>query len=227
VRDSTARLLLITIDGPAGSGKTTVSRRLAERLGYRYVDTGALYRAVAVAALDGDVAADDDKGLERLCGRLEIAYDPATGRLLLDGRNVGPRLRSPQVSLLASAISARPVVRRFLLGLQRRLGRAKGAVFEGRDMGTVVFPDADIKFYLDAAPETRSLRRYRELDSEAGQTLSQVRRDMQRRDRADSSRELAPLKPAPDAVAVDSTQISVEKVVETMMGHIRRCTAGD
>ena len=220
-------LLLITIDGPAGAGKTTVSRRLASRLGYRYVDTGALYRAVAVAALDQGVAPDDDHGLERLCGRLEITYDPVSRRLLLDGREVGHRLRTAQVSLLASAVSARPVVRRFLFGLQRRLGRDRGAVFEGRDMGTVVFPDADVKFFLDAAPETRSLRRYQELDSEAGQTLAQVQRDMQCRDRADSSRDLAPLKPAADAVTVDSTRMSIEQVVETMMEHIGRLAAGD
>jgi cytidylate kinase len=214
--------LLITIDGPAGAGKTTVSRALADRLGYRYIDTGSLYRAVALAAKTRGSHPGNDAELKGLCAELDLTFvEKEEGlRLFLNGEDVTDHIRTAEITMLASAISARPVVREFLLDLQRTLGKAKAAVFEGRDMGTVVFPDADLKFFLDASARTRALRRYDELKSQSTQSLEEVHLDIRRRDRNDSTRELAPLKPAQDAIVVDSTDLSVAEVVELMMFHI-------
>lgn len=216
--------LLITIDGPAGSGKTTVSRLLAESLGFRYIDTGALYRGIAVAVKAAGIAPDDDRALEKLCSSLTLEFGHSQNgmRLLLNHQDITDQIRTPDISMLASAVSARPVVRKCLLGLQRKMGRAKNAVFEGRDMGTVVFPEADVKFYLDAALETRSLRRYHELKPETLPTLEAVAADIRRRDQNDSTREYAPLKPAADAIIIDSTDLTVAAVVELMRSHIKK-----
>ena len=214
--------LLITIDGPAGAGKTTVSRALADRLGYRYIDTGALYRAVALAAKTRGINPENDAELKGLCAELELAFVlvEAELRLFLNGEDITDYIRTAEITMLASAISARPVVREYLLDLQRNLGKEKAAVFEGRDMGTVVFPDADLKFFLDATTRTRALRRYDEVKSQSTQTLEEVDLDIQRRDRNDSTRELAPLKPAQDAIVIDSTDLSVAEVVELMVSYI-------
>ena len=214
--------LLITIDGPAGAGKTTVSRALADRLGYRYIDTGALYRGVALAAQIRGIDRDDDDALKNLCESLELNFvqHKAGLRLYLNGEDISDRIRSPEITMLASAISARPVVREFLLDLQKDLGKAKAAVFEGRDMGTVVFPEADVKFFLDASTRTRAQRRYAEQKSKSSQTLDEVERDIQRRDRNDSTRDVAPLKPAADAIVIDSTEMSADEVVEYMVTRI-------
>jgi cytidylate kinase len=221
--------LLITIDGPAGAGKTTVSRRLAVRLGYRYIDTGALYRGVALAAARAGVAPADARALEDVCRRLRLTFRQVGEgglRLFLLEEDITDLIRTPEISLLASSISAQPVVRRFLLELQRDLGRAKGAVFEGRDMGTVVFPGADVKFYLDADPRERARRRYTESAPATGQSLEAVAADMDRRDRQDRARPVAPLMPAPDAIRVDSTGLSIDGVVDLMQAHIAAKRAG-
>ena len=214
--------LLITIDGPAGAGKTTVSRALADRLGYRYIDTGALYRAVALAVKTRGIDTENDAELKLLCSELELAFVQKDEGLclLLDGEDITDRIRTAEITMLASALSARPVVRECLLRLQRNLGEEKAVVFEGRDMGTVVFPQADLKFFLNASSRTRTLRRYDEIKSKSSQTLEEVGLDIQRRDRDDSTRELAPLKPAHDAIMVDSTDLSVSEVVELMVSHI-------
>lgn len=211
--------LLITIDGPSGAGKTTVSRILADRLGYRYIDTGALYRGIALAAISSGLNPDDDNGLEKLCNTLKINFvlEKKGLRLRLNDSDITDRIRTPEITMFASAVSARPVVRSFLLNLQRDLGREKGVVFEGRDMGTVVFPDANVKFFLDASPKIRAKRRYDELKSINPQPLEAVERDMDRRDRNDSTRDLAPLTPAEDAIRIDSTDLSIEAVVEQMV----------
>ncbi|MGA8241256.1 MAG: (d)CMP kinase [Desulfobacterales bacterium] len=215
---------VVTIDGPAGAGKTTVSRMLADRLGYRYIDTGALYRAIALAVQEGGIDPKDDAALEKMCTALSLRYDQ-TGkgpRLLSNGRDVTDRLRTPEITMLASAVSARPAVRRFLLGVQRAMGREKGAVFEGRDMGTVVFPDADVKFYLDAPEKIRAMRRFLELRPKTELTFEEVERDLVRRDRNDSTRTEAPLKPAVDAIWIDSADLAPAEVVAVMLGYIER-----
>ena len=215
--------LLITIDGPAGAGKTTVSRTLADRLGYKYIDTGALYRGVAYEAELRKIAQDDDNALEKLCAGLDLKFIRQKNGLRLFSRDsdITDLIRTPEITMLASAVSARPVVREYLLSLQRELGKKKGVIFEGRDMGTVVFPDADLKFFLAASRKVRARRRYKELESASQQTLQEVEKEMTRRDKNDSSRKLAPLKPAADAIFIDSTELSISEVVELMLSYIK------
>jgi cytidylate kinase len=216
--------LLITIDGPAGAGKTTVSHALADRLGYRYIDTGALYRGVALAAKIRRIDTESNAELKQLCSGLKLALVENKGglRLFLNGEDITDRIRTPEVTMLASAVSAKPAVREYLLDLQRNLGREKAAVFEGRDMGTVVFPEADVKFFLDASTRTRAMRRYEEFKLETSQSLDEVERDIQRRDHNDSSRDVAPLKPASDAIIIDSTDLSISEVVARMVSYIKK-----
>ncbi len=218
--------LLITIDGPAGAGKTTASRRLAARLGYRHIDTGALYRAVAYAARARGIDPEDDAALGRLLAAPTIGFAPAPAegpaRVTVDGEDVTEAIRTPEIAQLASAISARPVVRAGLLGLQRDLGRGKGAVFEGRDMGTVVFPEADLKFFLTASEEARARRRYAEMGGErSGLRFEAVRDELRRRDRRDAERAVAPLRAAADAILIDSSDLTLEQVVEAMLGRVQ------
>ena len=215
--------LLITIDGPSGAGKTTISRKVASRLGYTYVDTGALYRAVALAVSRRAGSALDQKGLEELCRGLKLEFaNTANGPiLLLDGTDISEEIRTQEITMLASRLSAEKVVRQQLLGIQRQLGKAGGIVFEGRDMGTVVFPGADIKFFLFAAPQVRARRRYNELLAKGhAVALSEVSETMRKRDRDDSSRALAPLKPASDAIQIDSSDLTEGQVVNLVLHHV-------
>lgn len=216
--------LLITIDGPAGAGKTTVSRMLADRLSYRYIDTGALYRGIAYMAKSAGIAADDDAGLANLCRESDIKFirNEKGTRLFAGGKDISDDIRSPEISMLSSAVSARPVVREYLLKIQRDMAEEKGVVFEGRDMGTVVFPDADIKFFLDASPEIRSLRRYKELAARNdSQNLEAVEADIRGRDQNDRTRAAAPLKAAEDAIIIDATDLCAEEVVGQMEVRIK------
>jgi cytidylate kinase len=233
-----SRPFIVAIDGPAGAGKSTASRRLAARLGFAMVDTGAIYRAVALAASRAGVAFDDDRGLERLLPSLAIRFEPppagnpeAGQRVLLGGEDVSALIRTPPMSLGASAVSARPVVRAGLLELQRRLAAApgnRGAVLEGRDIGTVVFPDADAKFFLSARPEVRARRRFEELRAKGDPaTFEQVLADQLKRDRDDSQRAVAPLRAAADAVTVDTSDLSLDEVVERLAREVEgRMAAG-
>ena len=215
--------LLITIDGPAGAGKTTVSSALADRLGYRYIDTGALYRGVAYEVKRRGIDPENEVELQDLCNRIQLGFESEGKELHLysGGVNISDHIRTPEISMLASAVSAKSVVRAYLLEVQRDIGQKKAAVFEGRDMGTIVFPEADVKFFLDASSKTRALRRYQELESKSSQSFEEVAQDMQRRDKNDSTRNLAPLKPANDAIRIDSSELSVQKVVDLMLSHIR------
>ncbi len=214
--------LLIVIDGPAGAGKTTVSKALAERLHYRYIDTGALYRGVAWEILEKGIDPEDDDEISELMGVLDLRFErtDAGTRLFSSGVDITDYIRTPKITMLASAASAKPAVRRALLEVQRELGKQKAAVFEGRDMGTVIFPDADVKFFLTADLRERARRRFEELKQTSPQSLEQVEQEMRQRDANDSGRETAPLKPAEDAITVDSTGKSVEEVVGEMVGSV-------
>ncbi len=222
--------LIITIDGPAGAGKTTVSKKLAEVLDYQYIDTGALYRAVALAAQKkgsaslASLASNDDQALAKLCRNLQLEFKSSLKGLVLfcDGIDITDKIRTPEISMLASTISARPAVRKALFGLQRKMGKKKQAVFEGRDMGTVIFPDADLKFFLEASSGVRALRRFKELGDTCSQTLKEVEEDILQRDNQDSTRGAAPLKPAKDAIKIDSTDLSADQVVEKMLFFIKK-----
>ena len=226
-RRLTMRPLIVAIDGPAGAGKSTVSKLLARRLGLSFVDTGALYRAVALLRpAAGHLRRPTTRRLEALLGRIRISFKAAgeENRVFLDGEDVSAEIRTPDISLLASAVSARPVVRAGLLGLQRRLALEApvGAVLEGRDIGTVVFPDADLKFFLEASADVRARRRYEELFQKGTEsTLNAVLSDQTKRDRDDASRAVAPLKPAEDAVRVDSSGLPLSEVVQRLERVIR------
>ena len=224
------RKWVITIDGPAGAGKSTVSKLLAQKLGYIYLDTGAMYRAVALLAKNSDhLDPLDDKTLEKICLGLDLEFVQKDGilRLLANGRDITEEIRKPEISSLASAVSAKSVVRERLSMIQRSMGKAGGVVLEGRDMGTVVFPGAEVKFYLDARPEVRSKRRFLELEAQGQDTTAEeVHQLMLERDRNDRSRQLAPLKPADDAILVDSSDLQIEGVVQLMLDHIEAMRKG-
>ena len=207
---------IVAIDGPAGAGKSTVARQLARRLGFTIIDTGAIYRSVALAAQRAGISWEDDTGLARLLDTgLGLTFQGE--RVLLRGEDVTEAIRTPEISRGASVVSARPVVRQKLLQLQRDLGRAapRGAVLEGRDIGTVVFPDADVKFFLTASDEARAQRRHAELNEKGlSVPLPEVLSDQRRRDKDDTERAIAPLRAAADAVVVDTTGFDLEQVVE-------------
>lgn len=215
------RPFIVAIDGPAGAGKSTVSKLLARRLRFSLVDTGAIYRCVALAAKRRTIAFDDDVRLGELLPQLRISFEVSgdENQVFLDGENVSQQIRLPEISQGASAVSSRPVVRSGLLSLQRRLALAaeRGAILEGRDIGTVVFPDADAKFFLSASAETRARRRYEELFQRGTEsTLEQVLKEQNQRDLADASRDVAPLKAADDAVRLDSTALPLSEVVQEL-----------
>lgn len=221
--------MLITIDGPAGAGKTTVSKQVALRLGYTYVDTGALYRGVAfeVKKRLKPSEYDDIFALENLCMQLDFSIKSEQGTMILfsAGVDISGLIRTPEITMLASSISAKPVVREFLLKMQQELGEKKAVVFEGRDMGTVVFPDADVKFFLDADYKVRAKRRYLEICDKTCQSLKEVEDDMLKRDLNDKTRKLSPLKPAEDAIIIDSTSYDLCEVVDMMLKKIKGAQA--
>jgi len=220
------RPFIVAIDGPAGAGKSTVSRLLARRLGFALVDTGAIYRCVALQAQAAGIAVDDDVRLAPLLESIDIGFRMVDGEnhVFLDGRDVSAEIRTPELSMAASAVSARAVVRSGLLELQRRLAleAERGAILEGRDIGTVVFPDADAKFFLEASPAVRARRRYEELFQRGtDKSLEAVLDEQTRRDHDDATRSLAPLRPAEDATRVDSSSLPLSEVVRGLEAVIR------
>lgn len=214
----------IAIDGPAGAGKSTVARLVAAKLQYVYVDTGAMYRAVTCVALKRGIRIEDDDRLGELAEALDISLLPGDGGqiVLADGADVTAEIRSREVTLSVSRVSANSVVRRRMMELQRRMAAAKGIVMDGRDIGTHVLPDAELKVYLTASPGERARRRYMELGADAGVTLEQLEREIVQRDRMDSERDIAPLRQAPDAVLIDSTGRPIEQIVDEIVAYGRR-----
>ncbi len=208
-----ARKLVIAIDGPAGAGKSTLASRLARKLGYVNIESGAMYRALALKAIENDVSFDDEPALVDLARASRIDLQPQLdgNRVLLDGRDVSDRLRQPDVTEAASRVSVHPRGRAWMVDRQRQLGRRGGVVMEGRDIGTAVFPKADIKIFLDAAPEVRGDRRFRQKPREAPPQA--ILEELRERDRRDRTRAASPLVPAPDAVVIDSTNMDIEQVV--------------
>ena len=219
-------LRVITIDGPAGVGKSTVARLLAEDLGWSQLDSGAMYRAAALVALEGQAPADDEGAVAALAERMDLELT-GDGRVTLQGRDVTARLRSPEVTAAAARLAAYPELRRVMVAHQRRFAAAApaGVVAEGRDMGTVVFPDAAVKVFLDGDPGERARRRLRQEGGEGapsdGARLARVRADLEARDEADRSRAVSPLAPAADAWRLDTTNMTLDEVFGAVRSHVR------
>jgi cytidylate kinase len=211
--------LIIAIDGPSGAGKSTLGRMLARELNLLYIDTGSMYRAVALAVMESTVNSSDDVAVGLLAGRVEIGLrgDPDSIQVMLDGRDVTDTIRSEEVTHLSSIISTIPEVRRAMVERQREMGK-RGAVLNGRDIGTVVFPDADIKFFLTAVPQERAERRFaEERAAHSNTSFAETFAEMTERDKRDTTRTDSPLKTADDAIVVDSTGLSITEVFDKMM----------
>jgi cytidylate kinase len=227
------RPLAVAIDGPAGAGKSTVSRAVARRLGYVLLDTGALYRSVALAARARRLEWDDDHAVgelaRQLAARDAFAFTTAEDgvqRVLLDGEDVSTAIRAPEMSQGASRVSALPTVRAALLDVQRAAGHRGGVVLEGRDIGSIVLPDAEAKFYLTASVDVRARRRYDELVARGVETsFEEVRREVVERDHRDTTRPVAPLTQAPDALLVDSSDMTIDEVVTTIVDRVQSLLA--
>ncbi|MDK2954277.1 (d)CMP kinase [Kosmotoga sp. DU53] len=210
----------IAIDGPAGSGKSTVAKMLAERLGFTYVDTGAMYRAVAWKLKQHDIDPDNTDALRELLENTQFSISDSV--LCMDGRKIGDEIRTPEISRLSSDVAKIAEVRRFLTAEQRRIAEKGNVIMEGRDIGTVVIPDADLKFFITASPEERARRRYEQLKRlgiEAN--YDRILNELIQRDRNDSSREIAPLKPAEDAIIIDTTNMTIDEVLDLLVRKVR------
>lgn len=216
--------LIIAIDGPSGAGKSTLGRMIARALGYLYIDTGAMYRAVALAVIERGTSITDAEAIAELArvSDINLAGDPDSLHVSLAGRDISEAIRSERVTHTSSTISAIPAVRRHLVQKQRKLGASGSVVLDGRDIGTVVFPDADVKFYMTAEPAERARRRFEEERlRERDITFEETLADINSRDRRDSTRDDSPLKIADDAIVIDSTEKSIDEVFEQMMSKIR------
>ena len=222
--------LIIAIDGPSGAGKSTITRLLSKRLNYLYIDTGAMYRIVALAVHRAGISADDDTALISVCRGIDIAFSRADGccHVFMNGEDVTDAIRTSEISLLTSKISSRKVVRDILAGMQRELGKDGGVVLEGRDIGTVVFPDADVKFFLSASAEERGRRRFLERQAKGDNIcLERTIAEVVQRDDQDARREHAPLCRADDAIDIDSTNLSIDDVLVFMEETIKKKVKGE
>lgn len=213
------RGLVIAVDGPSGAGKSTISKALSRRLGYLEIDTGAMYRAMALLARDAAINLENEHIVKEFSSQAEISLELENGttRVMANGQDVTAEIRTPEISMLTSKISALKPVRDAMLALQRRMGARGGVVLDGRDIGTVVFPDAELKFFLSASAEERGRRRFLELQAKGVQTtLEETIKDVVQRDQQDMEREIAPLRQADDAILIDSTGMTIEQVVAAM-----------
>jgi cytidylate kinase len=214
---------IIAIDGPAGAGKSTVAKHLAAHFGLLNLETGAMYRAFALKALREGIALEDGPALQTLAAVTAILLEPTPNgnRVLLDGRDVTGEIRDAEVTQAASRVSVHPAIRAWMVDLQREMGRKGGVVMEGRDIGTVVFPDADLKFFLDASPEARSQRRYEQVGSAAVAAAPEViSKELRERDERDRNRAESPLRAAPDAIVIDSTTLTLDEVLARIEGLV-------
>lgn len=218
--------LVVAIDGPSGAGKSTLTRLLAQRLGYLNIDTGAMYRTLALAVQQAGIDPDDETAVAEVCRQVQIEFQRTNGdyRVLANGVDVSVAIRTPEISLLTSRISSKGVVREQLTRLQRSMGASGGVILEGRDIGTVVFPDAEVKFFLSASVAERGRRRYAELQGAGnGVSLEQTIQEVAQRDAQDTARAHAPLRKAADAIEIDSTGLSIEEVLAVMEQRVRDC----
>jgi len=225
---SAPRKLVIAIDGPAGSGKSTIAARLARKLGYINLESGAMYRALALKAMEQQVSLDDAEALRQLAEQSVIELEPSGdgNRVLLDGEDVSRRIREPDVTAAASRVSAHPQVRRVMVARQRELGANGGVVMEGRDIGTAVFPSAEVKIFLDADQTVRAERRLLQNGSQSPEEAKRVHAEIAARDERDRTRVASPLVPAADAVHVDTTHKSIDEVVEEVERIVKRVASG-
>jgi len=221
---TSARKLIIAIDGPAGAGKSTIASRLARRLGYVNLESGAMYRALALKAIEWDVSFDDEPALVKLAHNTRILLEPSMSgnRVMLDRRDVSQRVREPDVTEAASRVSVHPAVRQWMVARQQEMGAGGGVVMEGRDIGTKVFPHADVKIFLDADPVVREQRRMKQHQAMQGAAAHAMAAELRERDRRDRTRATSPLVPASDAVIIDSTDLSEDEVLEKLEQLVRQ-----
>lgn len=223
-------VIAVAIDGPAGAGKSTIARAAAAQLGFVYVDTGALYRTIGLAVCRRGIDGTDTAGIVHTLPeiRVELTYQDGAQHVLLDGKDVSDAIRTPEISVYASQVSVVPQVRAYLLDLQRDMARTQSVIMDGRDIGTVILPDARVKIFLTASPEKRAVRRCAELREKGQQvTLDEVLADMTRRDAQDEGRAVAPLKQAADAVRVDTSDLTLDESIEAVLRVIRASMKGE
>ena len=223
-------MINIAIDGPAGAGKSSIAKAVAAKYGYIYVDTGAMYRALAYKAITNEISIKNVDHIEKMLAdtKLDIVYNDLGQRILLDGADISDFIRTPEISMGASDISAIPYVRQWLLDMQKDIAKANNCIMDGRDIGTTILPDAKVKVFLTASPEERAMRRYKELIEKGGSvTFEEVLEDVKTRDYNDSHRAVSPLKKADDAVEVDTTGYDLEQSIDLVCGIIEKGIAGE